>query len=162
MTSSCRFELVTHWHIPAPREVVWKAIRSVNAWPSWWPYVTAVEEVDAGGSDGVGACHRLDWSSRLPYSLRLVTHVVEVVPQSRLRASASGDLRGEGRWSLADTRTGTAVEYLWRVELEKRWMQRIARLARPVFEWNHQGVMAAGERGLTRHLRTDLLAPVSG
>jgi uncharacterized protein YndB with AHSA1/START domain len=143
-----RFELLSRWQIPASRAEVWAALRNVNAWPGWWPYVAAVEEIETSKADGLGACHRLHWSSRLPYSIHLVTRVSEVVPQTLLRAQASGDLAGEGCWRLADAGGGTQVEYLWRVELDKPWMQFIAPLARPVFEWNHHGVMAAGEAGL--------------
>ena len=148
MPSISRFQLLSRWQIPASRVEVWAALRNVNAWPGWWPYVAAVEELDAGQPDGIDACHRLHWTSRLPYSIRLVTRVSEVVPQTLLRAKASGDLVGEGCWRLADSTHGTDVEYLWSVELDKPWMQFIAPLARPVFEWNHHGVMAAGESGL--------------
>ena len=148
MPSIPRFQLLSRWQIPASRADVWAALRNVNAWPGWWPYVAAVEELETGSADGLGACHRLHWTSRLPYSIRLVTRVSEVVPQALLRADATGDLLGEGCWRLADSAAGTDVEYLWSVDLDKRWMRALAPLARPVFEWNHHGVMAAGESGL--------------
>jgi len=36
-------------------------------------------------------------------------------------------------------------------------MARLAPLARPIFEWNHNGVMRAGGEGLARHLGVRLL-----
>lgn len=46
----------------------------------------------------------------------------------------------------------TDVTYVWRVRLIKRWMRWLAPLLAPVFLWNHEGVMRAGEAGLRRHL----------
>jgi hypothetical protein len=44
------------------------------------------------------------------------------------------------------------VTYVWRVQLRQRWMRLLAPLLAPVFRWNHDAVMRAGEAGLRRHL----------
>ena len=59
----------------------------------------------------------------------------------------------EGVWRLREGDGGTGVEYTWRVGLDKGWMRALAPLLRPVFAWNHNAVMAAGEDGLRRLLR---------
>ena len=49
-----------------------------------------------------------------------------------IRASASGDLQGEGLWELGDTPEGTLARYTWRVTLDKAWMRALAPLLRPL------------------------------
>ncbi len=149
------FDLLSSWRIAAPVAQVWQALREPERWPSWWPYVLALSELDAGATTGVGARHLVTWTSRLPYSIKLTTTVTEVVEASRIEIAASGDLIGAGTWSLqpAGDRL-TVVEYRWRVRLDKPWMRWLAPLLRPAFAWNHHAVMAAGERGLRRYLAT--------
>lgn len=146
------FVLLSQWRIDAPLASVWQAINDPTGWPRWWPYVAAVDKLATGDADGIGARYRFHWTSRLPYSIRIDTHVVEVVRQQLIRAAASGDLDGEGTWRLRSDGDATEVEYTWRVTLDRAWMRRLAPLLRPAFAWNHNAVMAAGEHGLRRHL----------
>lgn len=150
------FVLVSHWRIDASIEHVWNALHEPTQWPRWWRFVAAVDKLDAGDADGVGARYGFHWTSRLPYSLRLITQVVEIAKPQLIRADASGDLCGQGVWRLASDGDATAVEYTWRVRLDKPWMRWFAPLLRPVFAWNHNAVMAAGESGLRRFLRDNV------
>ena len=45
------------------------------------------------------------------------------------------------------------MTYYWDVETTRRWMNRLARPLRWLFAWNHNWVMAQGERGLADWLR---------
>ena len=145
--------LVSRWRIEAPVERVWNALNDPTGWPHWWRYVAAVDKLQGGDADGVGARYRFHWTSRLPYSIRIDTHVVEAVKLELIRAAASGDLQGEGTWRLHADAAATHVEYTWRVTLDRAWMRWFAPLLRPLFTWNHNAVMAAGEQGLRNHLR---------
>jgi hypothetical protein len=49
------------------------------------------------------------------------------------------------------------VVYEWNVRTAKAWMNRIAPIARPAFEWNHDAVMRQGGEGLARRLGVELL-----
>ena len=146
------FVLVSNWQIAAPRERVWQALKHPVEWPRWWPFVRAVEELDAGDDDGVGARYDFHWSSRLPYSIRLLTTVTELHKQEFIAAQAEGDLRGVGIWRLRERDGGTFVEYTWSVDLDRAWMRALLPVLRPAFAWNHNAVMAAGESGLGRYL----------
>ena len=148
MSTASEFRLVSEWRIDAPRERVWAALKSPKDWPSWWRYVARVDELDRGYSSGVGARHRFHWTSRLPYAIDIEMLTVEMRERELIRASASGDLQGEGLWELCDAPEGTLARYTWRVTLDKAWMRALAPLLRPVFAWNHNAVMAAGEAGL--------------
>ena len=149
------FEIVSEWHLDAPVERVWQALVEVESWPRWWPYVREVRTLragDAGSGGELGAVRRLRWASLLPYGIDLDVETVEQRPHARLRGRASGDLRGSGLWELERDGAGTRVRYTWQVELATRWMRLAAPLMAPVFRWNHEGVMRAGERGLAAWL----------
>lgn len=152
MSTTNDFVLVSHWQIPAARDAVWEALKHPVEWPRWWPFVRAVDELDAGDADGVGARYRFHWASRLPYSIRLLTTVTEMRKPNLIAACAEGDLRGVGTWRLDDAGGNTEVEYTWSVDLDRAWMRALLPILRPAFAWNHNAVMAAGEEGLKNHL----------
>jgi uncharacterized protein YndB with AHSA1/START domain len=146
------FDLVSHWRIRAPVDRVWAALSDPTTWPRWWPYVQHVQTLRDGGPDGVGSVRRIDWSTRLPYRILIEVEGVESVRHERLRGRSRGQLDGEGLWLLRPEEGFTDVTYVWRVRLTRRWMRWLAPLLAPVFRWNHDGVMRAGEAGLRRHL----------
>ena len=154
---TAQFELVSHWHVAAPIERVWEAIKQSEEWPSWWPYVKSVQDVAPGDADGLGAIRHIAWSSRLPYGVAFDVEVVEMQRPRRLRGRARGQLDGVGTWELTPDGATTRVRYLWCVDLGSRWMRLVAPLAAPVFRWNHNGVMRAGAEGLARHLGVRLI-----
>jgi len=147
-----RFDLVSHWRIPAPVDRVWHALTDVQGWPHWWPYVRSVRTLRPGGADGVGSVRRIQWATRLPYEIVIEVEALEALRHERLRGRARGQLAGEGLWLLQVDGAATNVTCVWRVELGQRWMRALSPLLAPVFRWNHEGVMRAGEAGLMRHL----------
>jgi carbon monoxide dehydrogenase subunit G len=149
---STHFDLTSHWRIPAPVDRVWAALTDPEGWPGWWSYVRAVRTLREGDPSGVGSIRRIEWSTRLPYEIVIEVEAVEALRHERLRGRARGQLRGEGTWLLRAAGDRTDVTYVWRVELAKPWMRWLAPVLAPVFRWNHNGVMRAGEAGLTRHL----------
>lgn len=150
--SASHFDLVSQWRLHAPVDRVWAALVNPAAWPAWWPYVLAVDTLREGDADGVGSVRRLEWSTRLPYRLVIEVEVIESIRHQRLRARSRGQLEGEGLWLLRAGEGFTDVTYVWRVHVVKRWMRLLAPLLAPLFRWNHDGVMRAGERGLRRFL----------
>ena len=166
-----QFQLVSHWHLAAPIDAVWEAIKATEQWPRWWPYVKRVDELKRGDADGVGAVRHMTWSSRLPYGVAFDIEVIESRRPRLLSARARGQLNGQGTWELTPDGDTTRVRYTWCVDLTTRWMRfmapiaapvfrwnhdavmrAVAPLAAPVFRWNHNGVMRAGAQGLARHL----------
>jgi uncharacterized protein YndB with AHSA1/START domain len=152
--SCSHFDLVSHWRLQAPVERVWAALADTAGWPVWWPYVQQVQTLRDGGTDGLGSVRRIDWSTRLPYRIVIEVEAIESVRHQRLRGRSRGQLDGEGLWLLRAEDGFTDVTYVWRVRLVKRWMRWLAPLLTPLFRWNHDGVMRAGESGLRRHLET--------
>ena len=146
------FDLVSHWHIAAPVERVWAALADPESWPVWWPYVRSVRTLRQGDADGLGSVRRIEWATRLPYKIVIEVEAVESLRLERLRGRSGGQLRGQGIWLLRPEHGCTAVTYLWRVELGKRWMRWLAPMLAPLFRWNHDAVMRAGGIGLARYL----------
>jgi hypothetical protein len=152
--TSSHFDLVSHWRIHAGVEDVWDALIDTASWPRWWPYARSVQALREGGADGVGAVRRIEWSTPWPYRFVLEVEAVELLRHQRLRGRARGALDGQGLWLLRSADGITDLTYVWRVELGKTWLRWLAPLLAPVFRWNHEVVMRAGEQGLRRYLST--------
>jgi uncharacterized protein YndB with AHSA1/START domain len=146
------FDLVSQWRIHASADRVWAALTDPATWPRWWPCVQEVRTLREGGADGIGALRRIHWSTRLPYRIVIEVESIESVRHQRLRGRSRGQFDGEGLWLLRAEPGFTDVTSVWRVTLKRGWMRWLAPLLAPVFRWNHDGVMRAGEAGLQRYL----------
>jgi hypothetical protein len=152
------YSFLTTWCVDAPIERVWDVISASERYPEWWTGVRSVTELESGGENGVGALSRFEWRSKLPYSLEFDMRVTRSQPPYLLEAQASGELEGVGIWRLYSGALGTAVVYSWDVSTTRRWMNRLAPLARPAFTWNHDLVMRRGAQGLATKLGVELVA----
>ena len=153
-----RYSFLTTWLLQSPREPVWDAIYDEAAWPEWWRGVEVAEEVRPGNPDGVGTISRMVWRSLLPYRVEFEVTATKVERFWLMEGQATGDLEGTGRWRLYEQDGVTAVLYEWDVITNKAWMNRMAPLLRPVFEWNHDWVMRRGGEGIAARLGVPLLA----
>ncbi|HHY48630.1 MAG TPA: hypothetical protein GYA10_02645 [Alphaproteobacteria bacterium] len=147
-----RFDLVSHWYLPAPLDRVWAEIAAPEQWPAWWRAVKRVELLREGDAAGIGAVRRLTWSTALPYTIVIDTETTRIVPNRLIEGRATGELNGGGLWTLAPVAEGTHVRYDWQVELQLSWQRALAPVLRPVFAWNHAVVMGWGEAGIRTRL----------
>jgi uncharacterized protein YndB with AHSA1/START domain len=152
------YRFLTTWLLDSPREPVWEAIYEQERWPSWWRGVEEAEELKAGEPSGVGSVSRLVWKSLLPYRVEFEVTTKRVEPMHLLEGHAVGELEGVGRWRLYERDGVTAVLYEWNVATTKPWMNLMAPLLRPAFEWNHDWVMARGGEGIAKLLGCELRA----
>jgi uncharacterized protein YndB with AHSA1/START domain len=153
------YEFLTTWLLEAPREAVWDAIHDQVRWPDWWRGVEEVKEVRPGEDGGLGSVSRMVWKSLLPYRVEFQVTTTHVERPRMLQADAVGELAGLGRWRLFEEGEAlTAALYEWNVDTTKPWMNLIAPVARPVFEWNHDWVMSRGGEGIAALLGCRLLA----
>ena len=151
------YEFVTIWRIKAPIETVWNEIYHSTEWPRWWKGVESVVEVRKGDERDIGSIYRYTWKSKLPYRLSFEMQTVRVEPPVLLEGIASGELAGRGLWQLSSDGSETIARYDWKVETTKRWMNLLAPIARPVFEWNHNVVMSWGAEGLAKRLGVSVI-----
>jgi len=147
------YSFVTRWSFKEPLEQVWGALYDSDRWPTWWRGVEQGEKLrSADAPNEVGSVRRFTWKSRLPYRLTFDMTVTRVEPMSLIESTAEGELEGEGRWSFSSDAGNTLVRYDWSVCTTKAWMNVIAPVARPVFQWNHDVIMEWGREGLIRLL----------
>ena len=152
------YSFLTTWLLECPRERVWEAVHDQANWPRWWRGVELAEEVSPGAEGDVGTVSRMVWKSVLPYRVEFEVTTTRVERPTLLEGSARGGLEGTGRWRFYEQDGVTAVLYEWNVATTKPWMNLLAPLLRPVFEWNHDWVMARGGEGIAALLGCRLLA----
>lgn len=152
------YRFLTTWLLDSPREPVFDAIHDQASWPGWWRGVEEASEVRPGDESGVGTVARMVWKSLLPYRVEFEVTTTHVERPHLLQADAVGELTGVGRWRLFEEEGATAVLYEWNVATTRAWMNLLAPVARPVFEWNHDWVMARGGEGMANLLGCRLLA----
>jgi uncharacterized protein YndB with AHSA1/START domain len=150
------YRFVTTWCLDAAIDQVFAAIDDSARWPQWWKGVRRAELLEEGDGDGIGRRWHYVWRSRLPYNLAFEARIARREPPWLLEAHVDGELAGLGRWRLFEG-TATAVVYEWNVRTTRAWMNRLAPVARPLFEWNHDVVMRQGAVGLARLLDAPLL-----
>jgi hypothetical protein len=102
--------------------------------------------------------YSIAWRSRIPYELEFEFAVERIDTLNEMFGTATGELTGTGHWRLYEHAGVTAVTYDWNVHTTKAWMNAIAPIARPIFEYNHNVVMRWGGEGLARRLDCNLLA----
>jgi len=147
------YEFVTIWEFDAPVAEVWQLIYHADTWPEWWKGVIRNVELKAGDDKGVGSIRRSTWKSKLPYTLEFDSEIVRVEPHRQIEARAFGELDGTGLWTFEELAPDrTRVRYDWRVKTTKPWMNWLAPVARPFFQWNHDVIMGWGEEGLRKRL----------
>lgn len=153
------YAFLTTWLLDSPRQAVWEVIHDQARWPEWWRGVEEAEELSRppGGED-IGTVSRMVWKSLLPYRVEFEVTTTRVEHPHVLEGHAVGELEGVGRWRLYEQGGITAVLYEWNVQTTKPWMNLLAPLLRPAFEWNHDWVMARGGEGIASLLGCRLLA----
>jgi uncharacterized protein YndB with AHSA1/START domain len=152
------YAFVSDWHIDAPIDRVWDAIYDSDAWPRWWRHVKRVELLQPGDANGLGAVRRYAWTTALPYTFAFDTRTTYVDRPRVLEALSSGELEGTGRWELRPEGNTTRVRYNWNVRTTRAWMNLLAPLARPAFNWNHDIVMRHGGQDLAHFLQARLIS----
>lgn len=141
------YRFVTRWFIPAKPGRVWDALNATDRYHEWWPNFVGYRSLTPGVT-GVGARAERVVRGALPYRLRYTTTTTLMYAPREVAYDADGDLVGRGRFILAPRNGGTEVTFHWDVRTTGRAMNLLAPLLRPLFAWNHNRVMARGERGL--------------
>ena len=84
--------------------------------------------------------------------------LTERVDQKRLHGIAFGELEGTGTWLFEQKNDVCFIQYDWVVFTNKAWMNYLAFLLRPAFQYNHNVVMRRGAEGLAKKLQAQLLS----
>lgn len=134
------------WHLDADPDHVYAALLDVEAYPTWWPQVRAVRQLD--DSSGELTCRSL-----LPYDLTFVVRREVEDPVERvLRAAMTGDLAGTSQWTVQADGAGAVAVFDEDVVVRRTLIKAAGRVARPALSFNHGLMMRSGEKGLRSHL----------
>lgn len=157
MPMPVHYSFVTNWKLKASLEDVWNAVYDSLEWPQWWRGVQSVAEEQPNDETGVNGIRTYTWKSFLPYGIRFSLKLTEKEPLKRLKGIATGELEGTGEWHFTENNGIVHVRYDWNIVTNKKWMNTLAFLLKPVFRFNHNVVMHWGGKGLARKLGTRLL-----
>lgn len=145
----------TEWSIPAPLPIVYEAMTSREAVREWWP---DMELVDDGGGDKLRAgsnvsfrVHQAPEVARLAPPFRIHCLYTDVEPEQRLREVVTGDLSGVLETLFRRDSGATRVTFDWYVRLTNPILNLLGYLAEGMYRHSHDGVMEAGERGLSEY-----------
>ncbi|WP_033296084.1 SRPBCC family protein [Amycolatopsis jejuensis] len=135
------------WWLPGiPARRVFDAVVDLESYPSWWPDVRSVRQVDDDTAEVV--CR-----SRLPYRIVVAMHREQQdASAGRVRVRLSGDLDGTLTGALHPLADGTRLEITQHVRARKPLLRRLDVVARPFFRANHAWMMRRGHDGLAAYL----------
>jgi uncharacterized protein YndB with AHSA1/START domain len=153
---------VTTWEVAVPIGRLWSEVCDPETWSSWWPGLASVRRIEPGDSEGRGAVKEFRFKSVLPYTLSFRGRITRVEAPKLIEIRTVGELEGVALYELADLGERTRTRLTWSVTTRKPWMNLLAPLARPVFSWNHDLLMKAGAKGLSRRLGTEVRYPDDG
>ena len=145
------YRFITCWHLPAPPQRVWDVLGDGARYPEWWPAYKHYRLLTPGVS-GVGSETEAVVRGRLPYDVRYRLLITRFDVPRESAYVASGDLVGDGRMVYEADGETTRLTIYWTVRTTGFWLNLMSPLLKPVFAWNHNSVMALGERGLKKRL----------
>ncbi|MFD0589357.1 SRPBCC family protein [Paenibacillus sp. GCM10027627] len=151
MGTNYKYNFETNWKFEANIEQVWNLISGFK-YDEWWPGVIA-EPIGIGSANGIGDKYRYEFRTKLPYRLSFEAEVIVKEAPCQMEIRSKGELEGRGKWTLTQSGSATHVRYIWQVNTNKAWMNFLAPLLKPAFVWNHDLVMAEGEKGMAKALR---------
>jgi hypothetical protein len=151
------FRLLSIWHIKAPLEDVYAAIRDLLHWPDWWPGVREVALLKPGDGNGINSVWHASWQGQLPYRIQFDVRATRIEELVAIEGTAHGDLEGGGEWRFSRWGPVSVVRCEWHVRSNRWWMNLLAPLARSMFIRNHGRIMAQGGAALARRLKSPLM-----
>lgn len=151
------YHFETVWKIKAPVEQVWNAIYNSDEWPDWWRGMLKVKKIREENAEKTGGIKEYTWGFTLTYQLCFKMETIRYDYLHQLEGRAWGDLEGRGLWTFTEQDGVTTAVYYWNVKTNKKWMNQMAWLLKPVFKFNHDLVMQWGAKGLAKKLHAKLI-----
>lgn len=133
-----------------PPDELWELLARTDEFPRWWQWLRGF---DIGGGAGLQPGVEAECTVRgpLPYALRFVVRVLDVVPESLVETEVTGDIEGPARLELEPTEDGTSARLSWAVRVVDPALRATSRVARPLMEWGHDWVVGRGVTAFRRN-----------
>jgi uncharacterized protein YndB with AHSA1/START domain len=130
------------FHFDVAPETFWSAVETVDAYSRWWPWLRVFE------ANGLVPGDRWNCVVRppLPYGLGFTLTLDEVVPPRLIRASVAGDLTGNARLDVQDSRRGSVVRLRSTLAPAGTLARAVAAVAPPIVRFGHDWVLETGVR----------------
>ncbi len=139
------YRFVNRWRVRGTVEEVADIIQHPDQFHRWWPAAWLdYRLLEAGDENGIGRVFSYRVKGWLPYSLNLTFRVTERQAPNLFAVTATGDLVGEGRWTLEQDGDRVEVTYNWRVQAARPLIRRLSPFVKPIFRSNHFWVMRKG------------------
>jgi uncharacterized protein YndB with AHSA1/START domain len=144
MTRPFRFDRRFPFDVPVDR--LWEAVADTERYPEWFPWLARYD----GGPLRAGTTTTFEVRPPLPYRLAITVDVRRVVPCELVEGFVGGDLAGPARLEVCGDGDASEARLTWELELTRRSLRRLERVARPVMVWGHDAVVAMGLRRFRR------------
>lgn len=142
------YAMTTTWEINVSRHAMWAVVDEALNSPDPMPWWSAVKVVSNDGTH-----MHLKARSPIGYSLHFRVHDLNALKPDALTYASDGDLRGSGSTTFREiSANACALDFEWKVSVDRAWMRATSRLLRPLFVLGHNLVMAQGEKKLNRWL----------
>ena len=141
LSSDRRYRFAAH------RRGVWDALAATDEYQRWWPWLRGF---DAGGLVA-GESWRCVVRPPLPYTLRFMIDLHEVVRPELVTATVAGDITGEARLDFEDDGDGCAIRLTSTLVPGSRTFGVVATLARPLVQCGHDWVLDTGAAQFAAH-----------
>jgi hypothetical protein len=150
---SSDYAFVTTWRVDGTCGEVADVLADPLALPRWWPSVYLdVKELEPPDARGLGRRVRVLTKGWLPYTLAWEFVTTDSKYPHGLTIEAAGDFNGRGVWTFLQDGPSVAIQYDWRIRVEKPGVKQLSFLLKPIFEANHRWAMARGEESLKLEL----------
>src|SRR5438132_12425021 len=115
------FRFDRSWRFDVPVDALWEAFADTSVYPALWPWL---DDFDAGPL-APGTVARFRVRPPLPYSLRFVVTVDDVIEHECVRATVDGDVRGSAELTVTPTAEGCQARITWSLALQRPGLVRI-------------------------------------
>lgn len=135
-----------------PPAELWREITDFHRFEQWWSWLHDLDVEPAEITTGSKMTFAI--VSPLPYRLSLEVVFDEVVPERSIRATVTGDLRGDASLEVAAHGSGSKLTLVWDLEPAHAPMRLLVRIARPLIMRTKDWAIAIALRGFRRNVES--------
>ena len=158
-----RYHFITHWRMEGKAADAYEILTDPLGYPRWWKG-PRLEVREWTPQDKEGLNQTVEFKMKALYTLRWLSRSVATRKPHCFIFESTGDFVGRGTWTFRQEGEFADIVFDWDIRAEKVFLRAFSFLLRPLFEANHNRVMARWEESLRAELRRRSLSeiPFSG